>query len=78
MQIEKWEQPSYSKGRQASNTIVILDKDSYLKSVETLLKGSSKSKNIPIAPSKDFNYVITFEKESLVFWKNFKTKTQSV
>ena len=31
-----------------SNTIVILDKDSYLKSVETLLKDSSKFKNIPI------------------------------
>ena len=28
------------------NTIVILDKDSYLKSVETLLKDSSKFKNI--------------------------------
>ena len=38
------------------NTIVILDKESYLKSVEALLKDSSKFKNIPIAPNKDLNY----------------------
>ena len=37
------------------NTIVILDKDSYLKSVETLLKDSSKFKSIPVAPDKDLN-----------------------
>ena len=33
------------------NTTVILDKD-FLKSVETLLKDSSKFKNIPVAPDK--------------------------
>ena len=49
------------------NTIVILDKDSYLKSVETLLKNSSKFKNIPVAPNKDLNYIINSEKESLIF-----------
>ena len=32
------------------NTIVILDKDSYWKSVETLVKDSSKFKNLPLAP----------------------------
>ena len=31
------------------NTIVILDKDSYWKSVEALVKDSSKFKNIPLA-----------------------------
>ena len=44
------------------NTIVILDKDLYLKSVETLLKDSSKFKNIPVAPDKDLNYIIDSEK----------------
>ena len=44
------------------NTIVILDKDSYLKSAETLLKDSSKFKNIPVAPDKDLNYIINSEK----------------
>ena len=44
------------------NTIVILDKDSYLKSVETLLKDSSKFKKIPVAPDKDLNYIINSEK----------------
>ena len=61
MQIEKWEQPCYSKAEKG-NTIVILDKDSYLKSVETLLKDSSKFKNIPVAPDKDLNYIIDSEK----------------
>ena len=45
-----------------SNTIVILDKGSYLKSVETLLKDSSKFKNILVSPDKDLNYVINSEK----------------
>ena len=44
------------------NTIVILDKDPYWKSVETLLKDSSKFKNIPVAPDKDLNYIIDSEK----------------
>ena len=44
------------------NAIVILDKDSYLKSVKTLLKDSSKFKSIPIVPDKDLNYVINSEK----------------
>ena len=60
------------------NTIVIIDNDSYLKSVETLLKDSSKFKSILVAPDKDLNYVINFEKrvkESLIFWKNLKTRT---
>ena len=42
------------------NTIAILDKDFYLKSVETLLKDCSTFKNIPIAPNKDLNYIIKF------------------
>ena len=37
------------------NTIVILDRDSYLKSVETLYKDSSEFKNILVAPDKDLN-----------------------
>ena len=46
------------------NTIVILNKDSYLKSVETLLKDSSYFKNIPVAPEEDLNHVINSEKKS--------------
>ena len=45
-----------------ANTIVILDKDSYLILFETLLKDSSKCKSIPVAPDKDLNYVINSEK----------------
>ena len=44
------------------NTIIILDKDSHLKSVKTLLKDSSKFKNILLVPDKDLNYVINSEK----------------
>ena len=44
------------------DNIVILEKVSYFKSVETLLKDSSKFKNIPVAPDKDLNYIINFEK----------------
>ena len=45
------------------DTIVILEKVSYLKSAETLLKDSSKFKNIPVAPDKDLNYIINSEKK---------------
>ena len=44
--------------------IVILDKDAYSKSVETVLKDSSKCKNILVGPDKDLNYVIVSEKKS--------------
>ena len=56
------------------NTIVILDKDSYLKSVETLLKDSCKFKNIPIAPNKDLNHVINSEKRVIDLLKKPKNK----
>ena len=56
------------------NTIVILDKDSYLKSVETLLKDSSKFKNIPIAPNKGLNYIINSEKRVTDLFKKLKNK----
>ena len=46
------------------NTVAIFDKDSYLKSVETLLKDCSKFKNIPVVPDKDLDYVIISEKNS--------------
>ena len=61
-----------------SNTIVILDKGSYLKSVETLLKDSSKFKNILVSPDKDLNYVINSEKRVTDLLKNLKIKTQSL
>ena len=51
------------KGRKG-NTTDILDRDSYLRSVETLFKDSSKFKNIPVAPDKDLNYIIKSEKKS--------------
>ena len=57
------------------NTIVIHDRDSYLKSTETLLKHSSKFKNIPITTDKDLNYIINSEKRVTDLWKNLKTKT---
>ena len=57
------------------NTIVIHDRDSYLKSTETLLKDSSKFKNIPITTDKDLNYIINSEKRVTDLWKNLKTKT---
>ena len=56
------------------NTIVILDKDSYLKSVETLLKDSSKFKKIPVAPDKDLNYIINSEKRVTDLLKKLKNK----
>ena len=37
------------------NTFIILDKDSYLKSVQIILQDSSKSKNILVAPNEDRN-----------------------
>ena len=40
----------------------MLDKDSYLKSVETLLKDSSKFKSIPVVPDKDLSSIINSEK----------------
>ena len=39
------------------NTIVILDKDSYLEWAKTLSKSSSKFNNIPVASDKDLNYI---------------------
>ena len=56
------------------NTIVILDRDSYLKSVETLLTGSSKFKNIPVRPDKDLNYIISFKKRITELLKKLKNK----
>ena len=56
------------------NTIAILDKDSYLKSVEALLKDSSNFKSIPVAPEKDLNYIITSEKRFTHPLKNLKNK----
>ena len=62
MQIEKWELPVIQK-TDKGNTIVILDKDSHSKSVKTLLKDSSKFKNVPVVvPDKDLNYIINSEK----------------
>ena len=43
-------------------TVTILDKGSYLKSVETLLKDSSKFKNILVESDKDLSDVIDSEK----------------
>ena len=53
------------------NTIVILDKDYYIKSVEALSKDSSKFTKIHVAPNKDLNYIIKSEKR--VFRKIFQS-----
>ena len=59
-----------------ANTIVIFDKDTHLKSVETLLKDSSKFKNIPVAPDKDLNYVTDSEKRLTDLLKKLKNKNK--
>ena len=56
------------------NTIVILDRDSYLKSVETFLKDSSKFKNIPVPHDKDLNCIINSEKRVTELLKKLKNK----
>ena len=56
------------------NAIVILDKDNYLKSVETLFKDSSKFKNIHVAPDKDLNYIINSVKRVIDLLKKFRNK----
>ena len=49
-------------------------KDSYLKSIETLLKDSSKFKSIPVVPDKNLNYIINFEKRINDLLKKLKNK----
>ena len=56
------------------NTIVILFVDSYLKSVETLLKNSWKFESVSVAPDKDLNYAINSEKRVTDLLKKFKSK----
>ena len=56
------------------NTIVILDKDSYLKSVGTLSKDSSKFKNIAVAPNKNLNYITNSKKGVTDLSKKLKDK----
>ena len=56
------------------NAIAILDKDSCLKSVETLLKDSSKFRSIRVAPDKDLNYIINSEKIATDLLKKLKNK----
>ena len=60
-----------------SNAIVILDKDSYLKSVEMLLKDSSKFKNIPVTLHKNLNYVVNSEKRVIDLLKALKSKNSN-
>ena len=45
-----------------------------MKSVEALLKDSSKFKNIPIASNKDLNYIINSEKRVTNLLKKLKNK----
>ena len=52
----------------------LIDKDSYLKSIEALLKDSSKFKNIPVVPDKNLNYIINFEKRGNDLLKKLKNK----
>ena len=65
-------QPCYSKGRQGQS-IAILDKDSYLKSVKTLLKDSSKFKN-SISPDEDLNHIVNSEKRVTDLLNKLKNK----
>ena len=78
MQIEKKNNLVIQKADTGS-TIVILDKDSYSKSIEALLKDSSKFKNILVALDKDLKCVINSEKRVTdLLKKSLKTRTQSV
>ena len=54
--------------------VVILDKDSYLKLVETLLTDSSKFRNISVAPEKDLNCIISSEKVVTDLLEKLKNK----
>ena len=56
--------------------MVILDKDSYLKSIETLLKDSSKFNNISVVPDKDLNYIINSVKRVTDLLKEHKNKNK--
>ena len=56
------------------NTIVILDRDFYLKSIETLLKDFSKFKSISVALDKDFNYVNISKERVSDLLKKLKNK----
>ena len=56
--------------------MVILDKDSYLKSIETLLKDSSKFNNISVVPDKDLNYIINSVKRVTDLLKELKNKNK--
>ena len=56
------------------NTIVIFGKDSYFKSVVTLLKDSSTFKSIPVALDKDLNYVINYGERVTDLLKKLKNK----
>ena len=57
------------------NTIVILYKYSYLKSVETLLKDSSKFKNIP---DKDLNYIVNSDKRATDYLEKLQSMKKRV
>ena len=60
-----------------SNTIIIFEKNFYLKSVETFytfFKNSSKFKSIPLAHNKGLNYVINSEKRVTDLLKKRKNK----
>ena len=60
--------------KRQTRATLILDKDSYLKSVEIFLKDSSKLKSSPVMPDKDFNYVINSEKRVTDLLKKRKNK----
>ena len=49
------------------NTFIILDKDSYLKSVQIILQDSSKSKNILVRLMKTSIRLLILKRESLIF-----------
>ena len=60
--------------RQTRVTLLPLSIKTYLKSIETPLKDSSKFKNIPVAPDKDLNYNINSEKRVTDLSKKLKNK----
>ena len=47
-----------------------------MKSIETLLKDSSKFKNIPVPSDKDLNYIINSEKRVTDLLKKLKNKNE--
>ena len=60
-----------------SNTTATIYKDSYINSVETFSKDSSKLRNISVAPGKELDCIINSEKRLTDFLKSLEYKIKT-